>query len=346
MTTNETEARPIIHTVGATGRFIVQVASWDVELIGVDGDEVRVRDAAGGPLPSDIEVERGDGSFRIAQPSSLRGLGVEIVIGGPRDVRLAIEVPRGAQIDARSASGDIASSGLRADQHIRTASGDVAVHGTAGDLAVETVSGDIAVGIEGSLRLTGRSVSGDVTVEGGIVDRLRLTTTSGDLRVSSELGPGPHAIQTLSGDALLSADRGVRVTAQTISGDIRSDLPHSSGGRPGRRSIVIGDGTIEVQFKSVSGDLRVVGGGARSTMIESREPVEPPERPEAPERPDAPEPPAPRSRDATSPDTLHPDTLDDPETARLAILRELERGEIDIAEATDRLARLDEAGDV
>ena len=317
MTTNETEARPIIHTVGATGRFIVQVASWDVELIGVDGDEVRVRDAAGGPLPSDIEVERGDGSFRIAQPSSLRGLGVEIVIGGSRDVRLAIEVPRGAQIDARSASGDIASSGLRADQHIRTASGDVAVHGTAGDLAVETVSGDIAVGIEGSLRLTGRSVSGDVTVEGGIVDRLRLTTTSGDLRVSSELGPGPHAIQTLSGDALLSADRGVRVTAQTISGD-----------------------------------LRVVGGGARSTMIEPPEPPEPveppeaPEPPEPPERPEAPEPPGPRSRDATSPDTLHPDTLDDPESARLAILRELERGEIDIAEATDRLARLDEAGDV
>ncbi|HEU4918807.1 MAG TPA: hypothetical protein VFT20_03660, partial [Candidatus Limnocylindrales bacterium] len=127
------------------------------------------------------------------------------------------------------------------------------------------------------------------------------------------------------------------------------------GGRPGRRSIVIGDGTIEVQFKSVSGDLRVVGGGARSTMIEPPEPPEPPEPveppeapepPEPPERPEAPEPPGPRSRDATSPDTLHPDTLDDPESARLAILRELERGEIDIAEATDRLARLDEAGDV
>jgi hypothetical protein len=33
------------------------------------------------------------------------------------------------------------------------------------------------------------------------------------------------------------------------------------------------------------------------------------------------------------------------EAARLAILRQLEQGEIDIAEATDRLARLDEPSD-
>jgi hypothetical protein len=75
--------------------------------------------------------------------------------------------------------------------------------------------------------------------------------------------------------------------------------------------------------------------------------------------PDAPVPPTPPNPDsATPPDALMPPpapatapsrpnpigraSAADIETARLDILRELERGEISVAEATDRLAHLDE----
>lgn len=335
-TTNETA---IVHTIGAAGSLAVRVATWSVRLVGVVGDEVRVRDAEGGPLPH-MEVERGPDSLRIAQPSLLGRLGIGIVVGAdPRDLRLVIEVPSGARVDVQSASGDLDATGLRTSQHYRTASGEVDVRETAGELVTETVSGDVTVAVEGSIRLTLRSVSGDVSVEGGTVERVGLTTTSGDLRVTSQLGAGPHMIQTLSGDARILAGRGVRVTAQTISGDIGTDLPHTSQGRPGRRSVVIGDGSIDVHFKSVSGDLRVVGNAAAATSLAAgtTEPPEPPEAPVLPEPPEAPLPGAPGPGPTGA--------GDDPEATRLAILRALERGEIDIAEATDRLARLDEASD-
>jgi hypothetical protein len=338
-TTNETA---IAHTIGAAGSLAVRVASWDVRLVGVAGDEVRVRNADGGPLPH-IEVERGPDSLRIAQPSLLGRLGIGIVVGAdPRDVRLVIEVPSGASVDVQSASGDLDATGLRNSQHYRTASGEVDVRETAGELVTETVSGDVTVAVEGSIRLTLRSVSGDVSVEGGTVERVGLTTTSGDLRVASQLGPGPHTIQTLSGDARIMAGGGVRVTAQTISGDIGTDLPHTSQGRPGRRSVVIGDGSIDVHFKSVSGDLRVVGDAAAATTFAAGTP-QPPELPEPPEAPVPPEPPEPPLPDAQGPGATR--AGDDSEATRLAILQALERGEIDIAEATDRLARLDEASD-
>jgi hypothetical protein len=342
MTTSDSTTNDIAiaYAIGSTGSLTVRVASWDIDLVGTAGDEVRVRNADGGPLPSDIEVERETGSLRIGQPSRL-GFGLVFGFGRSR-VRLAIEVPSRARVDVQSASGGISARTLRLDQRYRTASGDIEVLDAGGELTAETVSGDVSVRIDGSLGLTVRSVSGDVSVEGGMLDRIALTTTSGDLRIASELGSGPHSISTLSGDALIAPGRGVRVVAKTISGDVSSDLPHSSEGGPGSRTVVIGDGSTEVQFKSVSGDLRVVG------RVSGREfSGQLPGPPTPPRPPVAPNPPAPLRRpgDAATTPEADPTAGDDAEAARLAILQALEHGEIDVAEAADRLAQLDGPAD-
>ena len=326
MTRESATGTTIEHRVGPTGQLNVKVADWDLELIAGPGEHVRAQDAEGRELPDDLVVERGADSLSIRQPSRL---GFGIVLGTRRGSRrLRIEVPTHAAVNVETASGDIATTGLRGEQHLRTAAGDLRLEAAGGDASAETVSGDISVRVDGSIGLAIKTVSGDVAVEGGRVERLKLTTTSGDVRLTSDLGAGPHAIATVSGDAILLSNRGLRITAVTVAGDLSSDRPHTSQGGPGRRSLVVGDGAAELQFRSVSGDLRVMDPEVSGNGTDPGVPTPP----AAPEPPAPPVPGAPVAADAT-------------DAARLEILRALEAGEIDVAEATDRLAGLDGSTD-
>jgi hypothetical protein len=330
----------IEHRIGPTGRLTVKLADWDLELVAGPDDVVKVHDTDGGEL-SDLEIDRGTDSLTIRQPSRFPGTGFVLEARRPGR-RLAIELPAHATVNIQTASGDVAASGLRGDQNIRTASGDLHINDAAGDLTTETVSGDISIRVEGSIGLAVKTVSGDLSVEGGRLERVRLTTTSGDVRLASELGPGPHAIVTVNGDAALLSNRGLRISAVTVTGDLRSDQPHTSEGGPGRRSLVVGDGAVELAFRSVSGDLLVLdpaspgngsGPSAATPRVAPAQPLPPPP-------PTAPPPPsfAPTDNEpAREPDGA--------ETSRLEILRALESGEIDVAGATDRLAGLDGATD-
>ena len=330
MTRESATPTTIEHRVGPTGQLNVKLVDWDLELIAGPGELVRVMDGEGRELPDSLEVERGTDSLSIRQPSRFGSLG--IVVGTRRGRRrLRMEVPTHVEVNAQTASGDIATTGLRGEQHLRTAAGDLHVDAAGGEATTETVSGEISVNVDGSIGLAVKTVSGDVAVQGGRVERLRLTTTSGDVRLTSDLGPGPHAIATVSGDAVLLSNRGLRITAVTVAGDLRSDLPHTSQGGPGRRSLVIGDGAADLQFRSVSGDLRVMdpavaGNGNLPTVATP---------------PAAPEPPAP----PTPVSAAEPDAADAADATRLEILRALEAGEIDVAQATDRLAGLDGSTD-
>jgi DUF4097 and DUF4098 domain-containing protein YvlB len=233
-----------------------------------------------------------------------------------------------------------------------------------GDVQAETVSGDVAIRLDGPTGLAVKTVSGDAIVDGGRVERFTYTTTSGDLRITSELGNGPHAIATVSGDAIVTTRNGIRVSAQTVAGDLSSDLPHTSEGRAGRRSLIVGDGTAAVQFRSVSGDLRVVGPSTGEHL-------------EIPMPPAPPAPPTPEqalAADAAAAqleaelaaanaeieaanaeieaanaviDAQGEQAAADPaEEARLEVLRALERGEIGVDQATKQLAELDGQTDV
>lgn len=353
MTTHDSTspAPDITHPIGTNGRVAVRMASWDVELIAVDGDVVRVRAADGGRLPSDIEIQREADGITIRQPGLLGGL--NLVIGRSNEAWIAVEVPATATTNIVTASGDVHARGLRADGLFRTASGDLTILDASGTLVAESVSGDVAIDVTDAANLTVKTVSGDVAVKGGILERVSVTTTSGDVMLGSELGGGPHSIATLSGDAIIRAGDGVTVTARTVAGDLSSSLPHRSEGGPGRRSIVVGDGATELQFRSVSGDLRVVGSGEELDLIEIPVPPSPPTPPAPPRAQASPEragagpaddlgDPADAGPDdaAASPKPETP-ASEDLDAVRLAILRALERGDIAIADATARLAELD-----
>jgi hypothetical protein len=308
------------HEIGADGLLAIRLRDGEVRIRAVDGGAVRVRDANGNGLADSFAIEAAAGSLSLKA-----GRGLEIIVG-PRSMRrgshrqspdLDIDVPRGATLVLEAASGDIEVDGLQGDQRYRTASGDVVLRGVSGKVSVEVVSGDVDLGATGEAQVTIRSVSGDIDVRAGTLSALQVNTTSGDIGVTGRLaGPGPFAIETVSGDGLLAPDGDVRIEMTSLTGDLTSDLPGERVDDRGRRSLAVGSGGPKVTFRSMSGDLHV----ARSM------PVRVPQAPDAPERP-------------------YGAVAAAYEAARLRILRSLERGEIDVAEAGRRLETLD-AGDV
>ncbi len=338
------DATPIVdQAIPPNGRVSIRLVSAEVRLTAGDTDRVTIRTGNGAEPGERLEIESTDGEL-VVRERDLLGLAFGKHHGTRRlDVRL----PAAADTTVDIASGRIEANGLRGRQRYRTASGDVAITDGAGPIEVTAVSGDVAIALTAAASLNLRTVSGDVAVAGGSVESLHVSTTSGDVRVDSPItGTSGNAIESLSGDATLVALAGITVVARTVSGDLSSDLPHRSDGRTGRRTLVIGDGRVELSFRSVSGDLRIRRAGkdsagpgvvaaAPSTLVPT-----PPAQPAPPEPPSPPEP----VDDAGAPTTARQPR--DVDAERMAILQALERGELDIATSMDRLAELDELDEV
>ncbi len=342
--TTTNDATVFEHVIGADGRVRIRLASVELRLRGSTGDRVIVRTPDGRPAPDRVVFERVEGGLTIRE-KEVFGLTFAI---GRRTVQLDIDLPADADLGIDTASGSVVTEGLRGPQQLKTASGDVLLRNAMGAIELSAVSGDATIELAGAATLTARSVSGDLVVRGGRIDALRVATTSGDIRLDSELaGDSDHAIETLSGDVELVAGSGLRVDARTVSGDLMSDLPHRTEGSMGRRALIVGDGATHLAFRSVSGDLRIRE-RAGST---SRRPSSPslPAMPQMPAMPVMPTPPTPPRAPSLPPDPgrspfVESDIEPDPaEDQRMAILRALERGELDVATAAERLAALDEA---
>jgi hypothetical protein len=339
MTTIPDEQLIVDHPVGPQGRLAVRLASAQLRLVGSDTDRITVRSLDGRSLGGRISIGTADGEVTIGE-KDLLGI---VLATGPRTVRLEITVPVEAGVTLEIASGDLEAAGLRGDQHYRTASGDLALTDVAGRVEVTTVSGDATVELVAATELQVRSVSGDVAVAGGSLTAVRVTTTSGDVRLGSPLvGTGDSQIDTLSGDVSVAVVAGIRVEARTVSGDLMSDLPHRTEGRMGRRTLIVGDGAVRLGFRSVSGDLFIRAAGAEgvassrateSTGASSR-------ATDAPASPAASPSPA-----AATPTPNDASATDGNEDDRMAVLRALERGDLDVAAAMDRLAALDDRDD-
>jgi DUF4097 and DUF4098 domain-containing protein YvlB len=310
----------IDHKIGARGRLVVRQASGEVIVRGVEGDRVRVEADDAKSFKDRYTVEADDGSLEIRQTEKL-GFGI---FGRGESVDLEIEVPHGAHVTVETQSGDIEASDLSGSKAFRTASGEVVLQRLSGALEVETVSGDLEIEGPAPLDLKGRTVSGDVDLRVPVLRRLDLNTTSGDMQLDAELkGEGPFALKTISGDVQIVGRTGIRVEAETITGDLSSDLPSKRESQLGRRVMVVGKPGPTLSFRSVSGDLHVA---------EPRDAA-----------PKLKETPMQENEGGTSTATeAGSGTAGDADTKRLEILRQLERGEISVAEAGDRLGALDE----
>jgi putative adhesin/SHOCT-like protein len=326
------------HRLGAEGLFSIRVRHGEIRLRGVDGDSMTVRERHGRNLEDLFDIDLADGSASIRESLGNRRH------GGSPDVE--IDLPHRATVVVETSSGDLEVDDLTGDQRYRTASGDLRFRGVGGRLSIEVHSGDIDITSVGEADVNLRTLSGDVELRAGTLRSLRVNSTSGDLKAAGRLaGPGPFTIESVSGDVLLAPAGDLRIELQTVSGDLLSDIEGVTDHGRGRRSIAIGTGGPLLIVRSTSGDVRVVQAvpangvqRGRGLRFESKDdPFDDTAEPVAGSEADPIE----------EPEVAHANgaiaaAYDD---ARMRILRSLERGEIDVAEATRRLEALDAGPD-
>jgi hypothetical protein len=317
----------IEHEIGPAGSLQLRITSADVQIRAIEGSVARARVIfdvrAANEEEADqvfaevqLRVARGDGTLAISEPNrQMHGLaaGLHRLLGGPyADLSVELELPAGAEVRVDGVSADLTATGLRGNQHFKTVSGDLVLTDVGGALGLHSVSGDATVRAVAELALEAGSVSGDFSIVAPRISALRANTVSGDLEIEGELAAGDaHRVETVSGDLTLGLAGSLNLEVRGLSTDVRCDLPHRSEGSRDRRRYIIGEGGPQLLFSSMSGDVSVRA--ARRLTA--------PSPGHAPEPPDWPKPPAP------------PPAPDE----RLAILRALERGELDVDEALRRL---------
>lgn len=189
---------------------------------------------------------------------------LEMFRGGRVAVDLDIRVPRESQLDANTVSGDLSITGTRGPLETRSVSGEVGLDDVQGPLRLRVVSGDVrATAYAGQVEAN--SVSGEIRFERSRLRMPDIVTVSGDVEIEGTLGAGSDPdvegrIKTVSGDVSLAlADGGIDIEFRTLSGDVEADLPGARIEKEGRREwrIQAGGGGPRLRVKTVSGDLNV-----------------------------------------------------------------------------------------
>lgn len=294
-------ATEIRHVIGAAGNLSIRNVAGRVRLTATDGEEVVVRSTGGRAGEPELNIERTEGGLLVEPRRDGKRL-FGLVPDLNDTIDFDVVVPRGARLDIKTVSADIDASGLVGDQGYKTVSADVRLRDVGGRVSVMSVSGDVRLQDGRELALDGATTSGDFTVEASLLHVLGLRTISGDIHLRGRLAQGPrHSVETVSGDLHLESTAGI-----TLSTSSALDL-----GRRDRGPTVVGDGSARLAFRTMSGDHAV-------SFV--------PEDPHA----SASQPPTAEPWDYAPPP---PPATD----ARLEVLRALERGEIDVEEASRQL---------
>ncbi len=125
-----------------------------------------------------------------------------------------------------------------------------------------SVSGNVSIrGAQGDIRAS--SVSGDVKVEQLRASSLKVSSVSGnvDAQIDALSGTGDIEARSVSGDVTLSLPKQLDadVSIGTVSGRVDSDYEMTLNGRMSRRRIEarIGKGGRDLNVSTVSGDVRL-----------------------------------------------------------------------------------------
>jgi hypothetical protein len=352
------------------GEVSVMLITGSVRLVGHEAPLVRVATLDGEALDDAITIETGPDGITITPREAGIRLG-PLMIGRGRSVDLDVAVPRLAAVTVRTTSGDVTAHGLAGPTRWTTVSGDLSLDLDGGPVTIGTASGDAEIRAGAPITLDARTVSGSVRVRAPRLLGVRVETTSGDVGIEGELdAAGHHAVGTVSGEVRIHTDSPVRLETRSVAGDVEAVVPHRTEGGRGRRTVVVGAGSVAVAVRTMSGDvtLRPARDAAAEPVVAPVAPAPPvppaprvapappahpadtpapsPTAPAAVPSPTAPVPPEPvEAGPAPTAATSAGETaIDRREAARLDVLRALERGELDVEAAGRRLEALDEAG--
>jgi hypothetical protein len=308
--------------VGETGRVSLGIVSGDVRVRGIAGGEAHIRATFEISAASDsdadrifeaiqLRVDRSGGSLSVEEHGGNKSVGSMIgrLFGAGDYYELTVEadVPTAAQIQLNAVSSDVTVTDLRGEQRYQTVSGDLSVNNSGGSVRLETVSGDATLRSEEALAVQAQTVSGDLNITVPNLRSLKANTVSGDVELEAELAAsGDFRVETVSGDLSVGLVGSATFEVHGLSTDVSSELDHRLEGQIDRRRLIIGSGGPRLVFNSMSGDVSIRHPRRISARPAAAMPVAEPTPAE--------------------------------QESQLEVLRALERGEIDVDEATRRLA--------
>ena len=303
--TTEVNGGTVRHRIGRDGSFSLRTMSGTVRLRGTDGDEVvlNARTSASDEAPA-LTVRRYEGGLHVEpEGRGVSFLGATIGIGQP-EIEFEVDLPASARIELNSVSAEVSGSLLHGDQSYKLVSGPLLLHDVGGRLDVKSVSGDVCIRGSRPLEIDVVTTSGDLEVDGRQLELVRLRSVSGNATIQGALAAGPeHRVETVSGDLRLEPEAGLTVEASGPIVGLRSSIGGRASSRRGQRSFIVGDGAAQLRFRSMSGQVSLEERGAPS-----------------------------RSRPAATPETRSQPAGESRDP--LEILRAVERGELDVEEAS------------
>ena len=366
----------LTHRIGPNGRVSVKTISGKLRVRGIDGEEarltvtyrIRAADQAAAERVLDtgrVIVDRGPGSLEVETPERRLATGLAWLFGGARvGADVTLDVPWGARVRYETMSGSIEAMALVGDQKYRTVSGDIRFWSVGGVVEAGSISGSITLEGGGDVRLRANSISGGIKVHARRFYGTALSSTSGGIAIVGALDPsGDHRAESISGSVDLTPLNGVTAELRAISGSIVSDVEHSLEGSRGHWRSIVGDGQAVFRVNSTSGGLRILAARPGDYVVAAAAPAAPSTPPPASSgqasatstgspaagssatqsNPGGVEATRPQETEETwsSEESADQDQVDDiaSEDEELAVLQALERGEIGVDEAAERLER-------
>lgn len=211
----------------ASGQVEIHNTAGSVRVVGWDRNQVAVTGTLGRGTER-LDISRGGSrtEIRVVLPRNGRNVqGSELEIRVPMRSRAVVRTVSAeigvsdvqGVVDAVSTSGGVRVSGRPSEVQASSTSGDVEVNAATSRVRTRSTSGDVTVRGR-SDGVDAESVSGDVQVLAATRE-VRAKSVSGDVTVRE--GRGRAELATVSGDALVTGGEWERVTAESVSGNLR-----------------------------------------------------------------------------------------------------------------------------
>jgi hypothetical protein len=254
----------------------VRLIAGSVAVLATDGTpSLDVERVTGEPL----QVTYEDGVLTITHPNLTWDGLLKWLRPQRHSATLTVRVPRKCAAELGVVSATAVLSGVTTKASVKGVSGAITLDGVAGDVDANTVSGPIeAQGLNGKLNFS--TVSGDLTVADGWLERLDGNSVSGDITLDVDLDPlGALQVTTVSGEVTirLPAEADATVQLHSLSGDVRSEfggLKRSSMPASHTVSGNVGAGSGRVSVTTLSGRVMLLQRPSRDTVPEKGEQME------------------------------------------------------------------------
>lgn len=249
-------------------RLHVETQGGDITIRAWDRNQVRVQAShsrrtridvqiSGAVVLLEAEADRGPANmvdYTITVPAwmslGLEGMYSAIDVTGVRGAITAqtlegdITIKGPAEsVKLESVQGRIVVQGIRGSTTITTISESIEASDIQGDILAESVSGNIVLHRIDSKVVEAETVSGEIVLDGRIVDG------------------GRYSLLSHSGELMVTMPEGANATIATAtgSGDVRATFPLPASERPTRRrqTFRLGNGSATVELESFSGSIRL-----------------------------------------------------------------------------------------